>query len=247
MQRSKILVSDYDFTLFVNSYMMTYNIYRIKQLRDADHKFAIATARSYQSIIKKIEDYKIPYDYLSCFDGGALYDNQHNLLYASEISKENQQQIESIASALDIVKKVVPLTVDGKDGSLVIEYALNIYLSKLIGTPQNMIEKLSELKNQLNNIPNIKYSGGLLNYVSNETNNKAKTVQMMKEDCNASEVYTIGDDLNDLKMIADFNGYSLPWSRSEIKQASIGWSPSVGGLAKKIGDDKAKIRTKKVY
>ena len=37
---------------------------------------------------------------------------------------------------------------------------------------------------------------------------------------NYSDVYTIGDDINDIDMIKKYNGYSLNTAINEVKQAS---------------------------
>ena len=66
----KLLVSDYDGTieieeLFKDSYIPKGTISNIHDFRSAGNKFMIATARPYASIIKEVDRYGIPYDFIS--------------------------------------------------------------------------------------------------------------------------------------------------------------------------------------
>ncbi len=234
---TKLLVSDYDLTLYINDFIMQHNIKKIIQLRKEGHKFAIATARSHQWIMKKIKYYQIPYDYLSCFNGGVLFDNQNNVLFSSNISDHNKNLIENITNDFKMVKNIEPLIINDQNKNITIEYILNFYLTKL-----NDREQLQDLKNYLKSISSINHSGRLIKYIYNEGNDKANTVSMMKQDCQACEVYTIGDYLNDQRMIGEYNGYSMPWSHPKIKKLSVGSCLSVGSLANQIINGKANIR-----
>jgi len=54
-----ILVSDFDSTLYTNEENMKINVKKIKEFRRKNNLFIIATGRSYSSLIRKINQYKI--------------------------------------------------------------------------------------------------------------------------------------------------------------------------------------------
>ena len=83
---SKLLVSDYDDTLYTSSKSLYFNILAIEKFRKNGNKFAIATGRNFISIDSLIRKYKIPYDYLICNDGSIIFDNKHNIISAHYLS-----------------------------------------------------------------------------------------------------------------------------------------------------------------
>ncbi len=62
-EESKILISDYDDTLFIDEKGIKENVLKIKEFRKAGNKFIISTARNYESIIEEVEKYDIEVDY----------------------------------------------------------------------------------------------------------------------------------------------------------------------------------------
>lgn len=55
------------------------------------------------------------------------------------------------------------------------------------------------------------------------------------------EIYTIGDNLNDLEMISDFNGFAIS-DNETLQKISLGKYDSVHGLAEDILNRKVKRR-----
>ena len=47
-----------------------------------------------------------------------------------------------------------------------------------------------------------------------------KVIQKIKQ-LKSNDVYTIGDDINDLRMIKEYNGYSLFNAKEEVKNCSL--------------------------
>lgn len=77
----KMVVSDYDGTLFNGKQSLIDNIEAIDSFRKNCNLFVIATERSFPSIKKEINFYNIPYDYLICNNGSVIFDNNNNVLY----------------------------------------------------------------------------------------------------------------------------------------------------------------------
>ena len=73
-------------------------------------------------------------------------------------------------------------------------------------------------------------------YLGKEEVSKSSAISLVSqlENISKCDIFTIGDHLNDLEMIRDFNGYTLPWGRKEVKEISQGQVFSVASLVKKI-------------
>ena len=93
-----LLATDYDGTLYTNTVDLHLNIKAIKEFRERDNLFVIATGRSFNSIKKQVNMFDIPYDYLICNDGSVIFDNLDNLISARYIS---QDELHSLVCSLD--------------------------------------------------------------------------------------------------------------------------------------------------
>ena len=83
----KLLVSDYDgtFNEDKNISKINSNIDAVKRFMDNGNLFAFATGRSFDSIKGETSRYKIPYDYLICNNGSAIFDRDDNLIFQNTI------------------------------------------------------------------------------------------------------------------------------------------------------------------
>ena len=92
----KILVSDYDNTFYTNEEQLYKNIENIKKFQEEGNIFVISTSRSWKSIKKEIDEYKIPFDYLCCNTGGTIFDNKGSSLFVGNISDSIINKVENI-------------------------------------------------------------------------------------------------------------------------------------------------------
>ena len=77
----KLLISDYDDTLFTDEESLTKNLEKIKEFRENANIFVIATSRNFASIMEEIKKYNIFYDYLIVNVGAGLFDNHGKMIY----------------------------------------------------------------------------------------------------------------------------------------------------------------------
>lgn len=190
----KLLVSDYDGTIEIfNSYNFNVpngTISEIEQFMNSGNKFMIATARSYKSIMEKINKYHIPYDFISTFNGSIIYDNQGNILFSNDL--EELERIFSYFKSVVFLKE--------KDRTLyfliytkLLEYLrsfLVYFEEKYVFTNSDIFNKLQAIKPFSDKIDSVKFIQNLLGI----------------DDC---DVITIGDDTSDLEMIKRYNGYGV--------------------------------------
>ena len=93
------------------------------------------------------------------------------------------------------------------------------------------IEKICELYGLvLKTFDNVEF------YLCRKDISKSTTIRYIskKELVSESNIYTIGDHLNDMEMIQDFNGYTVPNGLPEVKKVAIDVVESVATLVKTI-------------
>ena len=83
---------------------------------------------------------------------------------------------------------------------------------------------------------NPKLEKNVIYYLCDQKINKSTATSFVSslENVEFCDIFTIGDHYNDLEMIRDFNGYTFPWGKKEVKEVSKGKVLSVASLVKKI-------------
>lgn len=84
----KLAFSDFDGTLCIDGVVPEENLRAIRLWQAAGHRFGIATGRGYTAILPEIERHQIPIDFLVCANGSAVYTQDGRLLMASAMPKE---------------------------------------------------------------------------------------------------------------------------------------------------------------
>lgn len=210
----KILVSDYDGTLYTDLDDFYKNLDSINKFIKEGNIFIIATGRNYLDISKLVEHYNIPYNYIICNDGGTIFNNLGNLIYKRDIPNNisssilnylinnNLFDITYIDTGFDYTKNLV------SDVNAIIIKDINREKSELL----------------LNNILNT-YEG-VTGYISDnwinitEKNvNKSNGIKFLCQrfNYNKNDIYTIGNTVNDISMIKDFDGACVSSSTSDLK------------------------------
>lgn len=231
----KLLSSDYDRTLNTFDYDLVINMLAIEKFRRNGNIFLLNTGRSYKSINREITKYHINYDYLSCCDGNLVLNKNNDILYSTNLSVSTLNCLNKLNDKYHCFK-IIPITYNNR----ILEYEVkmypvdsNIYLEFIkICQHQGLNVKEFERFELIGlKLFKVKYF-----YLCDPNISKSFSTSMVGELENISkcDIFTIGDHLNDLEMIRDFNGYTLPWAKGEIKNISNGVCLSVASLVKKI-------------
>lgn len=221
-----LLATDYDGTLYTNTVDLYLNIKAIKEFREKDNLFVIATGRSFNSIKKQVNMFDIPYDYLICNDGSVIFDNLDNLISARYIS---QDELHSLVCSLDDsgLEGIGFYNIYDKTRSLKNIVELEVTVSSC-----TQLKVLRELI--LNNYPQFHVfkvnNKVFLRYKYFKSDGIAELCSNLVEKPN--EIYTIGDDLNDVEMLKAYCGFLI--LHSKIHDASLKRCSSVKQLIKKI-------------
>ena len=210
----KLLVTDYD-----NTYDMHYDYLDVEAIfnrnKDALDKFmqknilVIATGRHFDAIKKTIDEKKLKFHYLCCNNGAEVYDCNYKKLFVLPIEKEDLSVIRALEKDNDV-------------------YYRNPYVGNDITSVNIYFEnrgKYEQVKLYLNE--KIKFSFIEFKYpkikIINSKCNKVVVVPIVMDisKVEKQDVYTIGDDINDLKLIKNYNGYSLESANKEVKKEAI--------------------------
>ncbi len=103
----KLVVSDLDGTLLVNSHLPEFNLNSIKKIREKGVKFCIATGRTIQStryILKELDSYNKENEYSILFNGCTIIENKDNkILYFKGIEYEIANKIFEIGKKYNVM------------------------------------------------------------------------------------------------------------------------------------------------
>ena len=207
----KLLVADYDNTFYTDEEQLYKNIEDIKKFQEEGNIFVISTSRSWESIKKEIDEYKIPFDYLCCNTGGTIFDNKGDSLFIGNIADSVINKVENILAKLN--SKNISITRYGAYK----EYEERV--DKILGYKiKGNKEEIENLKEQLENIldkdfqiilKNEKeYSKLFLNY---KLNTKERGIEKLIKILPDTEykIITVGDDDVDFNMLKKYDGYRM--------------------------------------
>lgn len=244
----KILVSDYDKTFYLNDEDIEKNKIAVEKFRKQGNVFVIATGRSYYDIQKKINEYKINYDYLIINHGASILSEKDEIIYNFSIENEIISKIRNDLE-VNIQNMKVDLENDTSKTQTNKYFCCKGKASRLDFNNKDLTKiniKLDseEMANKINNMMNDKYSENINCYkVSNDIVeiiskeiNKSKAIKLLADyyDLDNKFIYTIGDGYSDIEMIKNFNGYAMKDSVEELKKAAKKEYESVSELINEI-------------
>ena len=225
----KLLVSDYDGTFNSDNKNLYINIAAINKFRKNGNKFVIATGRNFESIKKETDIYDIQYDYLICNNGLIIFDNQNNIINYSTLSGEDLNYLyQSLKNNCDVKNlKLYNFYSSTKN----LKNILEIYAKFKSAEASKWYKKYLESV-----MPNILcYQDGKDLFISsNETKASAVCFIQEKEAIDKDNIYTIGDNKNDLEMLEKFYGYKMLFSYPNMWFKNIPVTREVHTLVKKI-------------
>ncbi len=217
----KLFVTDYDNTLYLNDFDIKKNIKSLKALQKRDFIILISTGRSYPSIKNQIDNYKIPYDYISCADGSIIYDNKGNIIDMFIMDNDIIDAIQNFYKNLPFEE----IQFSYKEGysNILIDInnllGINICLSN-DNYNKTLKEQFLKLKKIYPNYNYLVYTHTHFSYLCVKPINVSKSystaILSKKLNIDKKDIYIIGDSSNDLEMIRDYNGVGMINSCQEI-------------------------------
>lgn len=209
----KILISDFDGTLFVDGKITKENVKKIEDFRKKGNIFVISTARNFETVKKECLKYEINVDYFFCDIGSVILDNDGNVLYKKCISIRERDIIESIVEKYENSVKVKRYGINSKqekDIKDVIEYKIDGKVEILKEIKNILVSKTSQVKIQMTED----------NKLIIHTGKKEEIIQIFinQNSINKSTITTVGDELDDLNMLILYNGYRIERCNTELEK-----------------------------
>jgi len=225
----KLLVSDYDGTFKSDIKNLYLNIEVINKFIESGNKFVIATGRNFDSIKSEIDKYNIPYNYLICNNGLIIFDNQNNIIFSSVIQNNNLKFIQNSLNS-----KQYPVIIKNYNFYCATAEKLNILeICAIFKNKKSAKDYKQFLESIKSNILCYQINNRL--FIGNDLS-KASAISIIQERENIStkNIFTVGDNLNDLEMLKEFNGYKMIKSYPSMWFKNIPITREVHTLVKKI-------------
>lgn len=213
----KVLVVDYDRTLYVNNIDILKNIEKINDFRKDGNIFIIATGRTYSSLKKEIDKYNIKYDYLILNHGALVIKEDNTALFHYNINKDILLDINKYLTDLKSKNIFYSYYLDDTDD--INNPNISKITAKFSSNKDSFKEVIKSLVEKYNNILNIYFTQKYeVEIISKETNkSQALNLLMKKANFNKENIYTIGDSYTDIEMIKDYNGACMENSIDILK------------------------------
>ena len=229
MKDKKILISDFDQTLYLNDEDMDKNKIAIKKFREKGNIFVIATGRSYYDFYNKVNLYHFDYDYVIINHGATILDKSNNVLVNFPIKSEI---INNIKNDLQLEKSLTKFCCSKLDSRVDFNHKDLTKINVSYNSKEEAMTISKTINNKYYNYVNSYYIlNNSLEIISNKIN-KSKAIDILLDKLNISRnnIYTIGDGYSDFEMINDFNGYTMVNSVKELKDIAIKQYKSVSDL-----------------
>lgn len=233
----KILVSDYDDTLFIDEEGIKENIKLLKKWMRKKNIVVIATGRSYYDMMKEIKKYKIPYHFLILNHGATILDRDDEILYSEAISKNTKEQLRKdleLSSAkfyfccCHLESRVSPYA--NNLTKIHIEYA----------TKEQALEKIELIRKYYSGRVRAFYlHDGIIEVVSDGCS-KCLGVTWLLEYLNVDDykMYVIGNGYTDIDMVRNYHGYCMKSAVEPLKEVATKEYDKVSTLLKEVMEQK---------
>lgn len=245
-----LLCADFDDTLNVHGCPEVFkrNLRAVRRWRELGHNFGLTTGRN-MSILRQIfPNWQQQVDFVATDNGGAIFSHEGELWQTRPLESGMIASIERLAGA-----NVQPAYYTAFNYG--IQYPKESEVIKLrlwFLSPQEALTAKGKLEHQFGNkiqvlpwlrqgyspLPGVDLSqyAGFLDVVS-AWSGKQNAIKFVAERQNISEmeIFTVGDDYNDLAMLWRFQGYAIIGSDFEVVQAAQGRTvASVADLVKSL-------------
>lgn len=257
----KIAASDYDGTLLRQGKIHPEDVRAITDWRRRGHKFGLATGRDLSMLITELRANGLPFDFLVCSTGAALYDHQGRPVLVEALPAElveellkhpalgrrlhlalSQNEITYVQSRSDQPSWLRGLSsrflvdIDDDNRFSAVEDVHQITLE--FARPDEARACLAALMGTFGEIMEYHFTEGVCIQLTRPRIDKAVTLTRLAELMGWPEgdLVVAGDSENDIPMFRRFKGYAMKSSPPELKALAY---QVVGSPAEMLGDNSA--------
>ena len=209
----KILVSDFDKTLYREDYLK--NIKHVNKFVEEGNIFIIATGRNIKSILGEISNKNIKYDYLICNDGGTIFDKNNNLVISKNIDFNIVEEICKIVKSSDSIDTVYI------DNGITLVESISNPTNGIIAGYNDYLKTTKLLSNIMESYPSVHgyLSENWLN-ITNIEASKGLAIKYLEEKLgwNKDDIFVAGDNINDISMFELYKGFAMADGSKDLKK-----------------------------
>lgn len=220
----KLLVSDFDGTLFRNWKITQEEIEAINEWRNQGNIFAIATGRQWHDLIdREIGD---NVDYIIFASGAKIVDKNRKLIYKNGIDISMFDEVLRISD--DYEPNGCEYTDDDKELHQMTVWFKNLDEARIFK---------KRLEDEYGNILNVfENRAGIGMDVVSITATKTTGIYALAKmhSIEKENIYTVGDSPNDIDMIKEFDGYCVASADEDIKSEAQHICPDLAQLIQEI-------------
>ena len=239
--------SDFDGTLRRGGVVAPQDLEAIRRFRSQGHRFGVVTGRTYDVIVDLLDQLDIPYDILICNNGATAFTPQGDQLFLHLMPIEGARQVADYFHTLDLVAYGISDGVHVSTGpykghSILYTDALRetVDESELLAagracgffsvyhSHEDMLAAAQYLKEHFSQYLEVRISS--LRSIDTTPLGVSKTTGILevRDLLGCDAIYTIGDAVNDMSMIADFGGFAVETGEDQVKAVASQVVPSVG-------------------
>lgn len=209
----KILVSDYDRTIYLDDDTTRKNVQAIKNFMKKNVA-VIATGRSFEDFSGAIKKYSIDSSYYLLNYGNLVLDRNFNVIYEQCLRKEELDEITEFFGNKECDIYYCNKDINSK------KIVGNIYKVVLVYKDKNkQMRDYKEFVKRHNYLVFILKSHPHLEVISTRMD-KSLAIEEIERRENSDLVYVIGDSDNDITMIKKYNGYCVKNASTDVKEIS---------------------------
>ena len=239
-----IIASDYDGTLRINGEISHTVIDAINRFRSEGHLFGVVTGRSYDNGYEVFKKEVLPFDFIVMCGGSSACDRDGNILFANYAKGDIEMKGSTMAEqyvkrCLELTKLPCGITVEKRfyrfhpqlpDGGSVDgrEYVAhnrvkeigNFVMSNAIcETPQEANVVVEVLRKEFGKYLNPQQNGRCIDCPPPGVNKATGLEQLAKIlGVDKENIYTVGDNYNDIDMLKAFKGCAISTGVEGIRQ-----------------------------
>lgn len=225
----KVLISDFDGTLYINEDDVQKNAKKIEDFRRGGNIFIISTARNYSAIKKACLKHNIDVDYFFCDIGATILDNDGKVLHSEYIKEFQREKIEDILERYSeklVIDRYGTNDKQAKGEKGIVEYKIKGNIKDLSKLKQIIDKEIKDVRTQVTEDSRF--------IIHTSTKEKIIETFIKENNIEKSLIYTVGDELDDLEMLKKYNGYRMEHCNEIVKENIHNKVESVSNLINSI-------------
>lgn len=243
-----LLATDFDSTIFYDGDISKNDLEAIKKFKEAGNLFGIVTGRGLQSIRPSLKKFNIDYDFIIGLNGGVIELSNGDIIKESTIHPEAGVGIVEILKEYDLQfsmaannTELMLIRYDESDEHVKFNKDRSVdvldHFTNFVVRAKNS-QDLLEIKERIESLypeVNCHQNGEKLFDITQRGINKAVGISEIQKhfDLDKSQITVIGDAHNDLEMISEYNGYTVPNGIKEVKEVA---KATVSNISELIND-----------